>query len=173
MMITGAAVARTWTRALRGPVREGAGDGGATVPRSRRRGHPQNEDWPRVLANLRHAARPGGVLYLTVEERDQADIDRAFESLSARGLPAARGEVVEGDVAGYHYYPGRAQVLEWFGRESLTVADAGRPPGLHRGRIRCALGRRGGAHLGHGRRLHRDRRRGRAPLALFEPEADA
>jgi ubiquinone/menaquinone biosynthesis C-methylase UbiE len=83
------------------------------------------EDWPRVLAKLHRAARPGGVLYLTVEETDQADIDRAFESLSARGLPAVRGEVVEGDVAGYHYYPGRAQVLEWFGREGLTVADEG------------------------------------------------
>jgi ubiquinone/menaquinone biosynthesis C-methylase UbiE len=83
------------------------------------------EDWPLVLANLHRAALPGGVLYLTVEETGQAEIDQAFESLSARGLPAVRGEVVEGDVAGYHYYPGRAQVIEWFGREGLTVADEG------------------------------------------------
>src|SRR5262245_44054265 len=30
------------------------------------------EDYPMVLANLRRAARPGGVLYMTVEEANQA-----------------------------------------------------------------------------------------------------
>ena len=83
------------------------------------------EDWPLVLANLHRAARPGGVMYLTVEETDQSEVDQAFAGLSARGLPAVRGEVVEGDVAGYHYYPGREQVLEWFGREGLEIADEG------------------------------------------------
>ena len=83
------------------------------------------EDWPLVLANLHRAARPGGVMYLTVEEVDQSEVDQAFAGLSARGLPAVRGEVVEGDVAGYHYYPGREQVLEWFGREGLEIADEG------------------------------------------------
>jgi hypothetical protein len=52
---------------------------------------------------------PGRVMYLTVEEVDQAEIDQAFQSLSARGLPVVRGEIIEGDVAGYHYYPGREQ----------------------------------------------------------------
>ena len=61
------------------------------------------EDWPLVLANLHRAVRPDGVMYLTVEEVDQSQIDRAFASLSARGLPAVRGEIVEGgEVAGYH-----------------------------------------------------------------------
>jgi len=83
------------------------------------------EDWPLVLANLHRAARPGGVMYLTVEETDQSEVAQAFAGLSARGLPAVRGEVVEGDVAGYHYYPGREQVLEWFGREGLEIADEG------------------------------------------------
>jgi hypothetical protein len=31
----------------------------------------------------------------------------AFDAMAARGLPAVHGEVVEGNVAGYHYYPGR------------------------------------------------------------------
>ncbi len=83
------------------------------------------EDWPLVLANLHRALRPGGVIYLTVEEVDQSDVDRAFEGLSARGLPAVRGEIVEGDVAGYHYYPGREQAVEWFRHEGLAIVDEG------------------------------------------------
>lgn len=81
------------------------------------------EDWPVVLANLHRTIRPGGVMYLTVEEVQQADIDQAFQSLSARGLPAVRGEIVEGDVAGYHYYPGREQAVEWFEQEGLVIVD--------------------------------------------------
>ncbi len=38
------------------------------------------EDWPTVLANLHRAVRPGGMLYVTVEEMDQAEIDAAFEA---------------------------------------------------------------------------------------------
>ena len=34
------------------------------------------EDWPPVLANLRRAVRPGGHLYLTVEEADEASSTR-------------------------------------------------------------------------------------------------
>ncbi len=84
------------------------------------------EDWPLVLANLHRAVRPDGVMYLTVEEVDQSRIDQAFASLSARGLPAVPGEIVEGEeVAGYHYYPGREQTAEWFGQEGLAIADEG------------------------------------------------
>jgi ubiquinone/menaquinone biosynthesis C-methylase UbiE len=83
------------------------------------------EDWPLVLANLHRAVRSGGVMYLTVEEVEQAEIDQAFQSLSARGLPAVRGEIVEGDVAGYHFYPGRDQAAEWFVREGLAILDEG------------------------------------------------
>jgi ubiquinone/menaquinone biosynthesis C-methylase UbiE len=83
------------------------------------------EDWPLVLANLHRAVRPDGVMYLTVEEVDQSKIGQAFDSLSERGLPIVRGEIVEGDVAGYHYYPGREQVMEWFGREGLAITDEG------------------------------------------------
>jgi SAM-dependent methyltransferase len=79
------------------------------------------EDWPTVVANLRGALRPGGHLYLTLEEIEEADVDEALRALSERGLPAVRGEVIEGDVAGYHYYPGREQALAW-------LADAGFEP---------------------------------------------
>jgi SAM-dependent methyltransferase len=71
------------------------------------------EDWPLVLANLGRALRPGGHLYLTVEEVDQAEIDAAFDDAQRLGLPAVHGEVVEGDTAGYHYYPGRDRVDTW------------------------------------------------------------
>ncbi len=87
--------------------------------------HIPPEDWPGVLANLGRAVRPGGLMYLTVEELDLAEIEQAFESLSARRLPAVRGEVIEGDVAGYHYYPGREQAVEWFQHEGLAIVDEG------------------------------------------------
>lgn len=83
------------------------------------------EEWPIVLSNLHRAVRSGGLLYMTVEEIDEPEIDAAFESLARAGEPAVRGEVIEGDVAGYHYYPGRAQVLEWFAAERLQVVDEG------------------------------------------------
>jgi SAM-dependent methyltransferase len=83
------------------------------------------EEWPLVLANLHRAVRPGGFLYLTVEEADASTIDAAFEALARQGLPAVRGEVIEGDVAGYHYYPGRDRVLDWFAAEGLEVVDEG------------------------------------------------
>ena len=81
------------------------------------------EDWPTVLANLRRAVRPGGVLYLTVEEVSDQRISQAFDALTAHGLPALRGEIIEGDVAGYHYYPGRDRVMGWFEAAGLDVID--------------------------------------------------
>jgi SAM-dependent methyltransferase len=83
------------------------------------------EDWPVVLANLHRAVRPGGHLYLTVETQDDQAIDEAFADNTAKGLPAVRGEIVEGDTAGYHYYPGRDQVVRWLVAEGLDlVAEA-------------------------------------------------
>jgi SAM-dependent methyltransferase len=83
------------------------------------------EDWPLVLANLRRAARPGGPVYLTVEDKDPPAIERAFESLSARRLPVVRGEVTEGGAAGYHYYPGRDQAAGWLGQAGLEIVGEG------------------------------------------------
>ena len=83
------------------------------------------EEWPLVVSNLHRAVRPGGFLYLTVEEVDDSVIDEAFDELSHQGQPAVRGEVVEGDVAGYHYYPGHHRVLDWFAAEGLEVVEEG------------------------------------------------
>ena len=87
--------------------------------------HIPPEDWPGVLANLRRAVRPGGLVYLTVQDLHQHHIQRAFESLCARGLPAVRGELVEEDTPGYHYFPGRDQAADWFGRQGLVIVDEG------------------------------------------------
>jgi SAM-dependent methyltransferase len=84
------------------------------------------EDWPTVLRVLRRAVRPGGHLYMTVEEIDDTEIEEAWRSNTERGLPAVRGEVIEGDVAGYHYYPGRDRVLAWVADESLALIDEAR-----------------------------------------------
>ena len=81
------------------------------------------EEWPLVLANLRRAVLAGGHLYLTVEEAEEADIEFAFADAQARGLPVVRGEVIEGDTAGYHYYPGRDRVMAWLAAEGLQVVD--------------------------------------------------
>ena len=83
------------------------------------------EDWPLVLANLQCAARPGGLLYLTVEEADEPVIVEAFTTLTRRGLPAVPGEVIDGDVAGYHYYPGRDRVTGWLRAAGLQIIDEG------------------------------------------------
>jgi 2-polyprenyl-3-methyl-5-hydroxy-6-metoxy-1,4-benzoquinol methylase len=81
------------------------------------------EDWSDVLRRLHDALRPGGHHYLTVEEVDEAVVDRAFEALRARGIPVVHGEVIEGDVAGYHYYPGRERVLGWVEGAGLELLD--------------------------------------------------
>lgn len=83
------------------------------------------EEWPIVLANLKRAVRAGGHLYMTVEEVDETDVDAAFADTRRQGLPAVRGEIIEGDTAGYHYYPGRAQVVRWFDAEGLDVVAEG------------------------------------------------
>jgi SAM-dependent methyltransferase len=75
--------------------------------------HVPPEDWPTVVANLRRALRPGGHLYVTLEEVEDAAVAEAFTELSARGVPVVRGEVVEGDTGGYHFYPGRDRALDW------------------------------------------------------------
>jgi SAM-dependent methyltransferase len=87
--------------------------------------HIPPEDWPLVLANLHRAARPGGLLYLTVEEVAGPVIEDALATLTQRGLPAARGEVIDGNVGGYHYYPGRDQAAAWFQAAGLRILDEG------------------------------------------------
>jgi SAM-dependent methyltransferase len=84
------------------------------------------EDWPRVVANLRRALRPGGHLYLTVEQVDDEELDREFADATARGLPVVRGEESRD---GYHYYPSRAQVGHWMEEGMLVVVAEDDSPG--------------------------------------------
>ena len=79
------------------------------------------EDWPRVAANLARAARAGGQVYLTVEQPNQDDLDRAQADAAARGLPVVPGEMTE-EGAGYHYYPSPEQVAGWLEEVGLVVA---------------------------------------------------
>ncbi|HJW61830.1 MAG TPA: class I SAM-dependent methyltransferase, partial [Actinomycetota bacterium] len=76
------------------------------------------EDWPRVVANLRRALRPGGHLYLTVEQVDDEELDRELADATARGLPVVRGEESRD---GYHYYPSREQVGYWMEEGMLVM----------------------------------------------------
>jgi SAM-dependent methyltransferase len=81
------------------------------------------EDWPRVLGNLARAVRPGAHVYLTVEEIERREIDVAFETAKAAGLPAVYGEVVEGDTAGYHFYADRDRIQGWLTEAGFEVID--------------------------------------------------
>jgi ubiquinone/menaquinone biosynthesis C-methylase UbiE len=84
------------------------------------------EHWPAVVAAFRRALRSAGHAYLTVEEIDRAEIERAFADGTVRGWPVVRGEVIEGDTAGYHYYPDRSQIEAWLtagGFELVEEAD--------------------------------------------------
>ena len=81
------------------------------------------EDWPIVAGNLARALKPGGGLFLTLEEQEDDATDAAFRALVDDGQPAVRGEVIEGDVAGYHYYPGRALALAWLTDAGFTLLD--------------------------------------------------
>ena len=81
------------------------------------------EDWPLVAANLRRALKPRTHLYVTLEEAADEDVAAAFERESSAGIPAVRGEVIEGDVAGYHYYPGRERALAWLTEAGFELID--------------------------------------------------
>lgn len=77
-----------------------------------------------MLANLRRATRPGGHIYITVEEIDEAGVDAALVDARARRWPAVRGEVIDGDTGGYHYYPGRGRVMGWLKAGGFQVDEA-------------------------------------------------
>jgi hypothetical protein len=49
----------------------------------------------------------------------------AFTTLTRRGLPGVRGEVIDDDVAGYHHYPSRDRVTGWLNAAGLQIIDEG------------------------------------------------
>jgi SAM-dependent methyltransferase len=85
--------------------------------------HVPPEEWPLVVANLRHALRPDGHLYLTVEEVDPAHLDRVFAAGREAGLPIVHGEDVGEDTGGYHFYPERDRVDRWLAEGGFSVID--------------------------------------------------
>jgi len=83
------------------------------------------EGWPPVLSAFARALRAEGHLYLTIEEIDPAEIEAAYAALRGDGSPAVPGEVIEGDTAGYHFYPGRDRVDRWLAEAGFRpVEDA-------------------------------------------------
>ncbi|GER82338.1 MAG: class I SAM-dependent methyltransferase [Thermogemmatispora sp.] len=79
------------------------------------------EDWPLVLANLRRAAKPGGLLYLTVELIESDERERAFLLGREQGLPVVSGEYAH--HGGYHYYPTLEQVRIWLEAADLILLE--------------------------------------------------
>ena len=85
--------------------------------------HVPPEEWPLVLANLFRALRPGGSLYLTVEEIDRADVDDRSADARADGLPVLEGEVIVRSTGGYHFYPDRERVERWLTDAGFAILD--------------------------------------------------
>ena len=82
------------------------------------------EDWPLVLANLRRAVRIGGLIYLTVEQIDSAEVANAFNEATAGGIPVVYGENLRRG-GGYHHYPTLDRVSDWLVAEGLETVDSG------------------------------------------------
>jgi hypothetical protein len=72
-------------------------------------------------------ARVLRLLYLTVHELQPHHIERAFESLSALGQPAVRGELAEPDAPGHHYC--QAVTRQWTGSGSRVWRSSTRASG--------------------------------------------
>lgn len=82
------------------------------------------EDWPVVLSNLHRAVRHGGLIYLTIERIDPAEIATVFEEARADGLPVVHGENIRRG-GGYHYYPTADRVSTWLEGAGLEVVLEG------------------------------------------------
>ena len=82
------------------------------------------EDWPRVLANLHRAVRGNGLVYLTVEQIDPAEIASVFAEATAEGLPVVHGENIRRG-GGYHYYPSEDRIARWLAAEGLEIVEQG------------------------------------------------
>lgn len=105
------------------------------------------EDWLGVVINLQKALKPGGMLYVTVEEGEGDEVREAYAQAKAQGLPVVYGELADkiedayqkimaieqgqeipGELAAaatYHYYPSREQVRLWFDQAGLVIEEEG------------------------------------------------
>ena len=77
---------------------------------------------PVVLGNLRRAIRPGGLVYLTVEQIDPEELADVFAEARTAGAPVEYGENLRRG-GGYHFYPATERVLGWVETERLEVVD--------------------------------------------------
>jgi 2-polyprenyl-3-methyl-5-hydroxy-6-metoxy-1,4-benzoquinol methylase len=103
------------------------------------------EDWPVILENFQKALKPGGILYITVDEQKLNEDTKAYERAKTMGLPVVFGEIVDElddtyaeamardpldlnsmpfdrlDHTVYHFHPSREQVGTWFNQAGLTL----------------------------------------------------
>src|SRR5262245_18742870 len=52
-----------------------------------------------------------------------SEIVATIEAVAGEQAITVRGEIVEGDVAAYHYYPGSDEAAGWIQCEGLAIAD--------------------------------------------------
>jgi SAM-dependent methyltransferase len=85
------------------------------------------EEWPIVLAAFHRALRPGGHLYITVEQADPAVIEAETRRSAALGHPVVPGESVQGagpeENDGYHFYPAHDRVLGWLAGAGFRLLE--------------------------------------------------
>ncbi len=88
------------------------------------------EEWPAVLGAFRRALRPGGHLYLTVEQIDPDELEAESRRSRAAGHPVVAGESVVGSAPeeddGYHYFPTDDQVFGWLAAAGLETVEQAR-----------------------------------------------
>lgn len=72
------------------------------------------EDWPGVVRGLAATLRPGGLAYVTVEQ-PEGPITAPVDPRQVEGE--------DFDGIGYHYYPGRDDVLRWLSGGGFTVLE--------------------------------------------------
>jgi 2-polyprenyl-3-methyl-5-hydroxy-6-metoxy-1,4-benzoquinol methylase len=108
--------------------------------------HVPPEDWPGIVQRFSEALKPGGMLYVTVEEPEWDEVRAAYERARALGLPVVFGEVAdkvdsisqhiaekdplqtpgeETDGAVYHFHPAMEQVQTWFKQVGLRIEEKG------------------------------------------------
>lgn len=87
------------------------------------------EDWPTVLSNFAKALHENGLLYFTVEEETEEELQLAYVAGKRLNLPLIYGEYAH--HGGYHYYPTADQVREWLTAAHFAMLDVTAGDGYH------------------------------------------